>query len=382
MVNIIATINETDINLICELDLNIYKKTMNGIVSEDKQKEFKEFKNRMQALSNLYKNKYDKIAGVFESERATGNPISYHGKLRRVWSGIYKGSENKQYSAQISFVINTKDRSLDVGFYFGRASSLNINKETRSKWVAEIKELGKLLYNQINSNPELQKAYYSLFDFGFKAEIRGNRVTSEEWLLNLNTDPTYSSIVFSLRPNEKGAIESASIDLYVAMVMPLIGVLPERIADNGNRVNLPKKVKPLSPEQRAKQAEKRTLIGLAGEEYVMQLEKEKLKEFAFSSNRYPIHQSLISDSFGYDILSSDSRQNELFIEVKTTTLLREEKAACIFFISSREYDFYVANINKYRLYRVYDIYGKPTLEILDLSQMRKSVDNYRMEIIF
>lgn len=63
-------------------------------------------------------------------------------------------------------------------------------------------------------------------------------------------------IVFNLKPNENGEIESSSIDLYVAMVIPFISGLPELISDHTNGNNR-KRAKALSPEQRAKQAEKK-----------------------------------------------------------------------------------------------------------------------------
>ena len=61
--------------------------------------------------------------------RATGNAIAIGGtNFKRVWSGIFKGAENKQYAAQISFVMNPNEACLDVGFYFGRASGHSFDK--------------------------------------------------------------------------------------------------------------------------------------------------------------------------------------------------------------------------------------------------------------
>lgn len=110
----------------------------------------------------------------------------------------------------------------------------------------------------------------------------------------------------------------------------------------------------------------------------MNLERERLKHVNLS-NKYPIHQALISDSLRYDILSVDDAGNELFIEVKTTTLLKEEKTSNTFFISSQEHAFYEENKDNYRLYRVYDVYGKPSYEVLDLALVKKSIDKYRVE---
>lgn len=373
----IPKIYEADIDLVRELNTYKYVQTMKGVVTDSQMKQFKNLQDRLQALSDFYKQKYDNTAGVFRSERSTGNPISYHGNLRRVWSGIYKGTDNKQYAAQISFVINFEEEGLDIGFYFGRAGSFNMKKDIREKLFLETKELGKLLYTQICSDELLQTVYHSLFDLGFKAEIREERVTAEDWLQNLIIDPNHSSVVFTLKPNENGEIDSSGIDLYVAMVIPLISGLPEYISKYSS-VDNRKNLRPLSPEQRAKQAEQRALIGLTGEKHVMHLERERLKGLGLQT-KYPIHRALISDNYGYDILSIDEAGNEIFIEVKTTTLLKQEQRASVFFISFQEFSFYEANARNYRLYRVYDIYGEPNLEILDLAKLNKSVDKYKIE---
>ncbi len=63
--------------------------------------------------------------------------------------------------------------------------------------------------------------------------------------------------------------------------------------------------KPLTPEQRAKQAERRAIIGHKGEVFVMKSEKQKLTELGLATNGYPKHVALESMSYGYDILSKD-----------------------------------------------------------------------------
>ena len=78
---------QEDIELVYRLEQYEYTKTMNGIVSLDEQSEFKSLKNRLKNLSDSFKKKFDKDAGQFESDRATGNPIDnrvnvFMGKLR------------------------------------------------------------------------------------------------------------------------------------------------------------------------------------------------------------------------------------------------------------------------------------------------------------
>jgi hypothetical protein len=373
-----VSILKEDIDLIAELDVRYHTLTMNGIVPESKKREFDNIKKKLRSISDFFKQRYDSEYGTFISEQATGNPVGRGGNLRRVWSGIFKGSRNKQYAAQISFVINTKEKCLDVGLYFGRASSHQLEKGTKEKLEAQLIYIGSLLYSEIRSNEDLKKIYYSLFDYGFKAERRDIPIDAEAWLSNLKEDPTYSSITFSLYPNKFGYIDTATIDLYVSMVLPLMSYIPEDI----NNVNVyPKRrVKPLTPEQRAKQAELRTLIGIRGEEYVMKHEVERLKHISLANASYPIHQALVSDSYSYDILSCDDESNDIYIEVKTTTLLRTEQRARFFFISAPEYRFYLNNKASYRLYRVYDIYGTTEMEIIDLSSIEPEIDGYRIAI--
>lgn len=369
---------QEDIELVYKLEQYDYAKTMNGVVPLDEQSEFKRIKNRLKDLSDSFKNKYDKDAGLFESDRATGNPISFHGNMRRVWSGIFKGADNKQYSAQISFVINTKLQCLDVGFYFGSASSFNVSKSKRAEWEMQLKTLGQVLYEKLSNDFELRKVYDSLFNFGFKAEIKGQRVTSKEWLENLSIDPTHSSIVINLKPDSNGIIEYSNIGLYVSMVLPLISVLPVRTYKRQQKTT---KLNYLTPEQRAKQAERRALIGLAGENYIMEIEDMKLSElFGDNFESYPKHQSIISDSFHYDILSKDENGEDIYIEVKTTTHLKSEQGSKIFYISTEEMNFYNRNKKKFKLYRVYDVDGTPSYEILNLDLLETITNSYRVKI--
>ncbi len=371
-------INQIDIDLISSLESYAYEKSMKGIASDGEQEDFKDLKHRLKSLSNKFKDKYNSAAGPFISDVATGNPISYHGNLRRVWSGIFKGSENKQYSGQISFVINTQKQCLDVGFYFGRASSFNVKKEKRLKWETQLKDIGIFLFEQLKTDNLLKSTYDSLFNYGFRAEIKGERVNAEEWFNNLQIDPTFSSIVFNLKPNENRQIEFSDIDFYVSMVLPLISVLPENI----NQSDKARKLKSsLTPEQRAKQAEKRALIGLEGEKFILKAEKEKIAGYTnVTGGDYPIHKSIISDSFGYDILSKDENGKDIFIEVKTTTYMEGEPGSEVMYMSFDEFNFYKSNKEKYRLYRVYDIYGSPSYEVLEMSNLTRTTNNYRLEI--
>ena len=97
-----------------------------------------------------------------------------------------------------------------------------------------------------------------------------------------------------------------------------------------------------------------TIIGYEGELIALEYEKERIKELGYDISLVK-HVSMISDSFGYDILSTDEDNNDLYIEVKSTTRLQTDPMASEFHISNNEYQFYLNNKNRYRLYRVFGV---------------------------
>jgi hypothetical protein len=138
-------------------------------------------------------------------------------------------------------------------------------------------------------------------------------------------------------------------------------------------------IKPLTPEQRAKQAERWAQIGQKGELYVMEYEQNRLRDFGITLDNYPKHIALESMHYGYDILSLDESRNEIYIEVKTTTRTREDLNSRKFFISTNELDVFSKHKQRYKLYRVYDIESTPSIEILDLNLLTTKPDGYIVE---
>jgi hypothetical protein len=67
------------------------------------------------------------------------------------------------------------------------------------------------------------------------------------------------------------------------------------------------------------------------------------------------------DGLGYDILSFDLSGQERYIEVKTTALGAETP----FYITSAGLTFAQRHVDRYALYRVYDILGEPRFFALD-----------------
>jgi hypothetical protein len=370
-----SIITKQDLLFLKEMSSRVYKdNSMASNSSKDEREKLMALRRSLKIIADEYKRKYDDVYGLFESNVSSGNPITI-GKshLNRVWAGISKGAENKQYSAQISFVLNPEKLGLDVGFYFGRASAHMLNRETKSKFESQLRKLGIILSTEINDDQKLNTLFNSLFDYGFHASVYKTVMPPDIWLDSIQQDPQSSQIVYTIHPDESGNIEPSTIDLYVSMIIYLMNPIPGFI--EGNEIEKKRKYKPLTPQQRAKQAERRTLIGAEGEEYVMRYEKERLADLGISK-KYPIQKSLESTDYGYDILSCDHNGSEIYIEVKTTTRLRDDLHSEMFYISSGEYKFYLENKNEFKLYRVYDIEGTPDLDIKDLSVAEIIPDSY------
>jgi hypothetical protein len=373
-------ITTKDISLVKALSSNRYpSKGLKETVPIQERNDLLALRRRLRKLSDFFKEKYDDEYGRFLSENSTGNPVGRAGELRRVWSGIFKGSQNKQYAAQISFVVNTINESLDVGLYFGRTSAIGLREVERELLENELLRIGNLFSTAIIENEDLKKRFYDLFQLGFRAEVRENLVTPEQWLENAQQDPRYSSIVISIPPNSFDVIDLELIDFYVSMVIPLMSIIPEKL-EILNQVEK-RKLGYLTPEQWARKAERLAKIGLDGEKHIMKYEAIRLEKNCASKTGYPYHKALESDSEGYDILSCDLEGNDIFIEVKTTTMPKNHPWSRTFFMSSTEYKFYNENKSKYKLYRVWNIYSDPSVDEIDLEKVDFKNDGFIVSIL-
>lgn len=143
-------IYKSDIHLVMDLASRVYKNnTLKSNSSEEEQASFKLIRQKMGDVADYFRDKYNSSYGPFESDRNSGNPITIGGsKLGTVWSTIYKGADNKQYAAQISFVINKDLCGIDVGFYFGRASSHNKTTSTHNALASRCRKWVRISQNQ------------------------------------------------------------------------------------------------------------------------------------------------------------------------------------------------------------------------------------------
>lgn len=329
-------------------------------------------KKKLKQIAKYYSAKYDSAYGPFRTSISSGNPIAVGGtELNNVWSGIYKGASNKQYAAQVSFVINRDKPCLNVGFYFGAASGHSLNKSQRNIFEKQLKDLGVSLSYAIQKYPSFRSRYNALFDFGFNTFTKGQGTSAKKWCSNVSVDPKDSQIFARIYPNEFGIIENSTIDSFISQIIFLMGAIR-----NVRYNKKPIKLKPLTPEQRAKQAERLAEIGQKGETFVFESEQKRLKLLGVSSKKYPKHVALDSMNDGFDILSLNDKVKEIFIEVKTTTRKHTDSASKKFSMSTNEYKKFLKNKKKYFIYRVYDIENYPTMDIIDLNKISPVPNGY------
>lgn len=126
-----------------------------------------------------------------------------------------------------------------------------------------------------------------------------------------------------------------------------------------------------------------TRLGRAGEDFVLDLEKKKLKQLGITEINKKLKHSSVEegDGLGYDIKSVDEMGNEIFIEVKATT----GGFGTPFYITRHELYCSEENSAKYRLYRLYHfdpIKNKGKIKIFsgDLSSFCVQASNYKVSL--
>lgn len=123
-------------------------------------------------------------------------------------------------------------------------------------------------------------------------------------------------------------------------------------------------------------------IGDAGEEFVYQLERAKVKKYKLGNNKkVRMVSKLDGDGLGYDILSYDKHGNPMYIEVKTTT--GPENGSI--FITANELEMSENHEAQYYLYRVYDfdvamMEGKLSVRKGSLKPLCISAQTYKVNL--
>lgn len=358
----------SDLTLINNLSNRRYPgKSLTPNTTNEEQNQFNHIKIKLRNIAEYFANKYNASYGPFETNVSPeANPVTRGHTLHDVWSTFFKGAQNKQYSAQISFVIDRESTCLNVGFYFGRASGHGLNQGQREILENILNNLGQTLSNMLTNNIEFQNNFNSLFDFGFSAYSSGS-VLPNNWIIAIANEPKNSQITAKVYPNEFGIIEISTLDFYVSQVVFLMA------AFQANNLLTPT-IKPLTPQQYAKQAERRAQIGLEGELFIMRNETLRLQLLGITE--YPRHVALESNHYGYDILSLDNNGNEIFMEIKSTTRKSQDNESRKFFLTNHELEIFNLNQERYRLVRVYDVENNPHSEELNLNELTRLSNGY------
>jgi hypothetical protein len=331
----------------------------------------KAIRNKLRAIVSQLFEKFNAEYGDFQIATSSGNPLSRGGVVNRPWATLYKESDRKQYAAQITIGIDADAGCLDVGFYFGKASSHDIVGREKIKYEKIQEAIAQKIVNNIRANAEISCRYNSLGDLGFIYSSNHKSVTSNQWLIDAFASPKQCQIYAQIYPDsEDRVINFSTIDYFVSQIIFLMKCI------DSSKVLLP----PLTPEQWAKKAELLAMIGYEGELFVLKKEKEKVKLFGFSESLVK-HMSLISDSYGYDIASVNNKKEEIYIEVKTTTRLKSDPEAYKFFLSNNEYQFYSSHKDRYKLIRVFGVRSaKPEMIEVDMSSISITPNGYVVSI--
>jgi len=125
------------------------------------------------------------------------------------------------------------------------------------------------------------------------------------------------------------------------------------VHEDAERYYVPKKRNYLELEQ------KNRSVGLAGEELVFEYEKWRLNNAGHSKLAKEVKwvSKDQGDGAGYDILSRSNNGDNIFIEVKTTTLGKDTPI----FFSKTENDFSNDYKDAFHLYRVFDVKRQPKM---------------------
>lgn len=113
---------------------------------------------------------------------------------------------------------------------------------------------------------------------------------------------------------------------------------------------------PIQRDYLEREARNRSL-GLAGEEFVVALERVRLKKAGCEKLAKSVDHVARTrgDGLGYDVLSFDSDGRERFIEVKTTSF----GITTPFYLTQNELEFSEEEMDRFRLYRVFQFRSSP-----------------------
>src|SRR5690606_13535521 len=170
-------------------------------------------------------------------------------------------------------------------------------------------------------------------------ELHKTRIKEQEYLdssFNILTQDVIYAVVQHIDKFDKGGKQEPASKRLINVDRPILP-MTDKVLLKGSFTNY------IDNEKENKR------IGNLGELLVMQYEQEKLK--SFNSKKTPEHKSKSEgDGLGYDILSYDENDNEIYIEVKTTT----KNSSTPFFITRSELIKSRQDSKVFFLYRLYE----------------------------
>ena len=349
---------------------NYTDNSMSSNASSQERNRYLDIQHKLKDISRVLWTEYFNSDHSLKCDGSSGNPLNRSGSLKWPWSCVFKGS-NKQYGAQISIIFEPKLGCMKVGFFFGGASRHNLSKDESQKEMKKMKKMARNLKTNIAKNNELQERFYMLETLGFEFSLDGLKQEPDQWLMSIVSNPIYAQITASIPITKMNDITIDSFKDYYSQIAFLLNVIDLKAFANQRKRNCH-----IDSDTRKRRLDILERIGKEGEEYIMALERQKLRKKNILRKNYPKHVALYDDSCGYDILSLDDNGREIFIEVKSTVYKKGQKGANIFFMSDNEWQTYLQKGKQYKLYRVYGVGDKMECERVDLGRVKKKPLNY------
>lgn len=213
MKGIDSVLEHDDIAIVKKLKAKKYANNSMGRDGEH----IKAIRHKLRAIVTQLYEKYNVEYGSLQIATSSGNPLSRGGVVNRPWATLYKGSDRKQYAAQITIGIDADAGCLDVGFYFGKASSHDIVGNERIKYEKIQEAIAQKIVNNIKVNTEIKCRYSSLGDFGFIYSSDHKSVTSDRWLIDAVANPKQCQIYAQIYPDrEDRVINFSTIDYFIS----------------------------------------------------------------------------------------------------------------------------------------------------------------------
>lgn len=190
-------------------------------------------------------------------------------------------------------------------------------------------------------------------------QFKNEDTTMRNWSIEKFATFLYST--YPKAPTKENKSEEQDFSTYTLEDVKFINLTYNQIQTNHNKNN--SKKKNYEEEQRRK-----TILGNRGEKIVFDYETKL--------GHNPKHIAIESDAEGYDILSHDKEDNEIYIEVKATST---KIGKFSFYYTEHEHQTALKYGDKYHIYIVFDVKGSSP-QIWDMGNPFIH-SNHRLELL-